>query len=64
MKDDPRAELKNLLHYLNVEINEGRLDCIEANLEGKFHRAKQGGADQEERHSRVVHSKSEQLPAP
>ena len=39
LTEDPRAELENLLRYLKVEIDEGRLDCIEAHREGKFHRA-------------------------
>ena len=40
--------LENLLRYLNVEIDEGRLDCIEAYQEGNFHRGEPGEEDQED----------------
>ena len=31
-----------------MEIDEGRLECIEAHREGKFHRGEKGGEDQED----------------
>ena len=46
LKDNPRPELENLLRYLKVEIDQGRMDCIEAHLEGKFHRGEK--KDQED----------------
>ena len=47
LKDNTRAELGNLLRHLKVEIDEGRLDCIEDHREGKFHRSEL--VDQRER---------------
>ena len=38
LKDDPIEELKKLLSHLRVEIDQGRLDCIEKHSEGSFHR--------------------------
>ena len=38
LKEDPIEELKNLLIHLEVEIDQGRLDCIDKHREGSFHR--------------------------
>ena len=38
LKDDPVEELKKLLRHLRVEIDPGRLDCIEKHSQGSFHR--------------------------
>ena len=45
LKEDPTAELKKLLYYLKVEVDPGRLHCIEKHSEGKFHRGKQESVD-------------------
>ena len=38
LKEDPIEELKKLLIHLEVEIDQGRLDCIDKHSEGSFHR--------------------------
>ena len=38
LKDDPIEELKKLLSHLRVEIDPGRLECIEKHSEGSSHR--------------------------
>ena len=38
LKEDPIEELKKLLRHLRVEIDPGRLDCIDKHSEGSFHR--------------------------
>ena len=38
LKEDPIEELKKLLGHLRVEIDQGRLDCIDKHSEGSFHR--------------------------
>ena len=52
LKDNPRPELENLLRYLKVEIDQGRMDCIEAHLEGKFHRGER--KDQEDQEINIM----------
>ena len=39
LKDDPIEELKKLLNHLGLEIDPGRLDCIEKHSQGSFQRA-------------------------
>jgi len=36
---DPVKEMRHLLHYLGLEVDEGRLSCISRHLAGSFHRA-------------------------
>ena len=38
LTDNPVEELKKLLSHLRVEIDPGRLDCIDKHSEGSFHR--------------------------
>ena len=38
LTENPIGELKRLLHHLRVEIEPGRLDCIDRHSEGSFHR--------------------------
>ena len=45
LKEDPIGEMKKLLSHLQLEVDPGRLDCLEKNSEGKFHRAKQESID-------------------
>ena len=37
--------MRKLLGHLQLEVDSGRLDCIEKHSEGKFHRAKQESVD-------------------
>ena len=45
LKEDPTGELKKILYYLKVEVDPGRLHCIEKHSEGKFHRANHAEKD-------------------
>jgi hypothetical protein len=41
LKKNPRKEMIRILHYLDLPVNESRLDCLlkEQHLEGPFHRS-------------------------
>ena len=45
LKSDPIEELKKLLSHLRVEIDPGRLDCIEKPSEGSFHRSNKNNTE-------------------
>ena len=38
LRDEPVEEIRKLLIYLNIPVNEGRLDCIRRHSSGSFHR--------------------------
>ena len=45
LQEDPTREMKKLLGHLQLEVDSGRLHCIEKHSEGKFHRGKQESVD-------------------
>lgn len=40
IEQDPNGQIRKLLKELRLELDSGRLHCIEKHSEGKFHRAK------------------------
>ena len=38
LKENPDEEIRKLLLYLGLEVDEGRLSCLSNNLAGSFHR--------------------------
>ena len=38
LTDDPLAEMRKLLKYLHLPVNEERLQCIDKHSSGSFHR--------------------------
>ena len=45
LKKDPIKELKKVLRYLKVEVNQARLECLEEHTEGHMKRTQQSVAD-------------------
>lgn len=40
LKEDPSKELRRIIKFLDLKLDEGRLKCTTKNMEGNFHRPK------------------------